>query len=105
LRYVERNALRANLVKRADRWRWSSLWCRRYGDATARAALTAWPIPEPADWLELVNTAQTEAELAALRRSASRGTPFGSQSWTEERRKELRPLFSRKKSLAPTDAA
>jgi hypothetical protein len=28
LRYVERNALRANLVERAQDWRWSSLWRR-----------------------------------------------------------------------------
>src|SRR6266567_1735105 len=27
-RYVERNPLRAKLVKRAERWRWSSLWLR-----------------------------------------------------------------------------
>src|SRR5271157_5754969 len=27
-RYVERNALRANLVLRAEEWRWSSLWQR-----------------------------------------------------------------------------
>ena len=27
-RYVERNALRANLVERAQDWRWSSLWRR-----------------------------------------------------------------------------
>ncbi len=29
-RYVERNALRANLVTRAQDWRWSSLWRRRH---------------------------------------------------------------------------
>ena len=33
LRYVERNPLRANLVKRADEWRWSSLWHRVHGAA------------------------------------------------------------------------
>jgi putative transposase len=27
-RYVERNALRANLFSRAEQWRWSSLWRR-----------------------------------------------------------------------------
>ena len=26
VRYVERNALRAKLVPRAEQWRWSSLW-------------------------------------------------------------------------------
>ncbi|MEX0933691.1 MAG: hypothetical protein WD003_00300 [Candidatus Paceibacterota bacterium] len=28
LRYVERNAKTANLVKRAEDWRWSSVWRR-----------------------------------------------------------------------------
>src|SRR5512147_328084 len=32
LRYVERNALRANLVERGEEWRWSSLWHRVHGD-------------------------------------------------------------------------
>jgi putative transposase len=27
-RYVERNALRADMVARAEQWRWSSLWHR-----------------------------------------------------------------------------
>ncbi|MDH4083079.1 MAG: hypothetical protein OEV99_01655 [Nitrospira sp.] len=27
-RYVERNALRAKLVRRAEDWKWSSLWRR-----------------------------------------------------------------------------
>jgi putative transposase len=40
-RYVERNPLRANLVARAEQWRWSSLWLRVHapkcpGCATAR---------------------------------------------------------------------
>ena len=30
-RYVERSALRADLVDRAERWRWSSLWRREMG--------------------------------------------------------------------------
>jgi putative transposase len=32
-RYVERNALRAKLVDRAEQWRWSSLW-RCHGERT-----------------------------------------------------------------------
>ena len=28
-RYVERNALTANVVRRAEDWRWGSLWARR----------------------------------------------------------------------------
>jgi REP-associated tyrosine transposase len=83
LRYVERNPLRANLVKRAQDWRWSSLWRRQHGDVRARAILATWPAPEPADWARRVNAAQTEAELTALRRSVARGTPYGSADWTQ----------------------
>jgi putative transposase len=41
LRYVERNALRANLVKRAEDWPWSSLWVRCFGDEAARGCCRA----------------------------------------------------------------
>src|SRR5271166_2370041 len=51
-RYVERNALRANLVERAEHWRWSSLWRRIHGDAQPRQFLAPWPFPLPKDWVE-----------------------------------------------------
>jgi putative transposase len=40
-RYVERNALRANLVNRAEAWQWSSLWRRKQGTADQRRLLGA----------------------------------------------------------------
>jgi putative transposase len=40
-------------------------------------------------WLKLVNAIQTEAELAALRRSVAKGTPFGSPTWTERTARRL----------------
>ena len=82
LRYVERNALRAALVPRAEDWPWSSLAHRRgvEGDPI-RPLLHPWPLPEPKDWLQRVNRAQSEAELEALRRSTARGQPFGSTDW------------------------
>ena len=39
-RYVERNALRAGLVPRAEDWRWSGLWRRARGGGRARP--TCW---------------------------------------------------------------
>src|SRR5271157_4917640 len=36
VRYVERNALRANLVKRAESWRWSSRVCAVWSAKTRR---------------------------------------------------------------------
>jgi putative transposase len=86
-RYVERNPLRAGLVKRAQHWRWSSLWHR------AQGALPAWlgagPLPVLDGWLEQVNAAGTEAELEALRRSAARGTPFGEAAWQQRTAERL----------------
>jgi len=74
VRYVEPNALRANLVEQAESWRWSSLR-RVEREDTAFPILSAWPLPRPTDWLQLVNQPQTEAEVsggvAVLRQSRS----------------------------------
>ena len=83
VRYVERNALRAHLVREADRWRWSSLWRRLHGTREQRSLLSAWPMPLPRDWRSWVNEAETQAELEALRRSVNRGRPYGSEQWVE----------------------
>ena len=77
VRYVERNALRANLVERAAQWRWSSL-CPTRQESNGEI-LAAWPLPRPANWIELVNQPQTESELTALRNCVNRGTPLGQQ--------------------------
>lgn len=81
-RYVERNALRANLVHHAQHWRWSSLWHREH--QTQVSWLTEWPVERPPHWTEHVNAAQSESELAALRRSVTRGAPFGEESWQKQ---------------------
>jgi putative transposase len=52
-----------------------------------RPPLVPWLNPGPVSrhpgWLEYVQTPQTEAELAALRGSVARNTPYGSASWVE----------------------
>lgn len=80
-RYVERNAVRAKLVDRAEAWRWGSLWRRAQGDATLTAWLSDGPVARPRDWLARVNRADSKAELEALRVSAQRGRPFGEDGW------------------------
>lgn len=80
LRHVERNPLRAGLVKAAENWRWSSLSHRLQG-LEPKKRLSSWPVKVPRDWLGRVNKPQTEAELAALRNSMKRGTPYGSEEW------------------------
>lgn len=88
-RYVERNALRANLVRRAENWRWGSLWRQYQSDAKARDILSDWPVPRPRHWLGYVNRPETPQELEALRRSVQRGRPFGSAPWQTRTAKRL----------------
>ncbi len=82
LRYVERNPVRAKLVKRVTDWRWGSAWRRHHGNAKSRRLLSKWPMRRPRGWLDFVNQPHTESELVALRRSVQRGTPYGDESWT-----------------------
>lgn len=80
-RYVERNALRAGLVDRAEDWEWGSLWTRQHGPRATKPALAKWPIQVPANWNELVNQPLTDDELKAVRLSVQRGRPFGTRAW------------------------
>lgn len=78
-RYVERNALRANIVDVAEMWRWSSLWHRT--NRNVSVPLTQWPVERPRQWKRLVNSAQTDDELSAIRKAIQRGCPLGSGDW------------------------
>ena len=96
-RYVERNALRAGRVRRAEKWRWCSLHLRLNAappktksrktaaadspGALERPTLSTWPVPEPKDWLELVNTPMSGAEARAMEISLERNCPFGDAPW------------------------
>jgi putative transposase len=80
-RYVERNALRAGLVERAEHWRWGSL--AKWLEPTEPPLLTPWPVPRLPRWVERVNEPLTERELEAIRRSVQRGRPFGAGRWLD----------------------
>ena len=75
-RHVERNALRAGLVERAEQWPWSSLWRFVQEDGKSSEILSQWPMERP-------------SELEDLRSSAQRGRPFGSEDWTVKIAKQL----------------
>ncbi len=80
-RYVERNAARASLCDRAERWRWSSAWARDHADDPMHELLSAWPVARPRNWIALLNTPQKEADLAALHLAKNRGQPYGATDW------------------------
>jgi putative transposase len=106
-RYVERNAARAGLVRRAQVWRWCSLWQRAQEPRPEKWLLSAWPVVvAEADWVREVNGPQTEADLEALRRSVQRGQPYGEELWAERVARRLglastlRPRGRPRKALA-----
>jgi len=52
-RYIERNPLTADLVVRAEDWRWCSVWRRLRGPLPS--FLCDSPTPLPLDWLDVLN--------------------------------------------------
>ena len=88
--YVERNALKAGLVERAEDWRWSSLWRWRHPEVIEDVPpLTDWPTGRPRQWLLQVNRPQLEEELDSLQTAVQRGRPFGSPTWQSMTAKKL----------------
>ena len=73
--------------------------------------LHPWPLPLPGEWTGLVNEAQTEAELAGIRRSVERGSPYDTPPWRQQTARTmgleatLRPLGrpKKKKEVAPQE--
>jgi len=83
-RYVERNALRAGLVRRAEDWPWSSLSRWLQSPIAGRPFPASWPLRRSPDWVGHVNRSQTEAEMMAVRTSIQRGRPLGDENWTRQ---------------------
>jgi len=84
LRYVERNAKRANLVKKAEEWQWSSVWRREKGTLKQQKMLSQWPIDLPKNYHSLLNEALTASEEESLERSEEKSVPYGDDMWVSK---------------------
>ena len=82
LRYVERNPLRAKIVRRAEQWRWGSYHVRRTRGHELYPLLAEGPINLPKDWSRWVHDPETAAEQAQLREHIQRSRPLGDAKWT-----------------------
>ncbi len=89
LRYVERNAKRAALVKQAENWQWSSLYRRLNGTIDEKKLLSAWPVRPDKYYLEWVNEPQPKEELEVIRYAVKRGRPYGGERWIAKTAKSL----------------
>ena len=103
-RYVERNALRAELVCQGQKTgrgaasedEWKHL--RRRGSITGR-------VPLPPNWAEIVNVPQTNAEIEQFRKRMKEGKPFGRDEWlpgSEPLRGRPNLRKTKKEGLTPT---
>ncbi len=79
-RYVERNPLRAGLVRQAQDWHWSSLWRKHQGLAEW---LEPWPVSPSANWTGIVNGLENDQDLERIRAAIIRGSPLGDDDWTK----------------------
>ena len=77
--YVERNALRAKLVARAENWPWSSASPR--ATDRERPVISDWPVPRPANWLERLNAPESPRALKQVRAAVRTSRHFGSLAW------------------------
>lgn len=82
-RYVERNALRAGLVTKAEDWKWGSLSRWQAKPEPNPKLLSPWPIPRSPHWESRVNATLSDKELETIRWSVKRGSPFGDETWVE----------------------
>lgn len=78
-RYVERNAVRARLVARAQNWEWCS--ASPLADLPERPPLARWPVARPAGWAVELNEAVFDKSVAAVREAIRRGEHFGAEAW------------------------
>ncbi len=76
-RYIERNAKRAGLVKKAEDWRWGSLYRWSEASEPLPRLLSSWPIPRSPNWLRRVNEALGDKQLDQIRWSIRRGSFLG----------------------------
>ena len=81
VRYVERNAKRARMVKRAEEWPWSSAHVRVYGTPKQKELLSPWPVAEPDRYMQWLNPSQGREEIDKIRYALRRSRPYGSEKW------------------------
>ncbi len=86
MKYIERNAVRARLVRRAWRYPWSSAAAHCDGrDPSGVLDMSAWQRDAVGlDWRAALTQPQDEKAIASLRLCTSRGRPLASDSFVSK---------------------
>lgn len=83
IKYVERNAVRAKLVRRCEDWRWGSAWLRIHGTVKQKKLLDELPTDLPDDYMKWINTTDRDDDLKTIRTSVNKNVPYGRDTWVE----------------------
>ena len=76
-RYIERNPVRAGLVRRPWQWPWSSAAGHVKGRGDALVAAGGPLVAEVSDWRRFLAAAEDEEQVERLRRHVRTGRPLG----------------------------
>lgn len=91
VRYIERNPVRANIVKQAWQWRWSSALAHAgIGKSLLRLSDFSKIVDMPCkSWKAYIDSVENEEMLSILRKRTLTGRPLGSANFIEELEKRL----------------
>ena len=81
IKYVERNPVRARLVRQCEDWQWGSAWRRICGSKAQMKLLDTSPTQFPHGYKQWINTPDKEDEITTIRHSLNKGVPFGGERW------------------------
>jgi len=87
LRYVERNPVRAGLVKKAERYRWSSAaaHCHMREDSVLTSKEHWWSqFDQNKDWSNWLVEKDEPGKLSVIRRNIEKGLPCGSDKFLKK---------------------
>ena len=84
VKYIERNAVRAEFVRLCEDWRWGSAWRRIRGTVEQKKLIDEMPIDLPDDYTKWINTADKPDDLHAIRISVNKSVPYGKEQWVEK---------------------
>ena len=84
IKYIERNPVRAKLVKSCENWQWSSAYRSLCGTTKEKKLIDTAPAELPEDYSRWINLPQTEQEVESIRNSVNKGKPYGGEGWVEK---------------------
>lgn len=77
LKYIERNPVRAKLVRTPEQWKWSSAFRRIHGTKKQKLLLTESPVDLPRNYREWIHYPEPSEETDEIRASVNKGTSYG----------------------------